>query len=178
MEADPWSSFTRDPRRQEFAALRASDADREVVHRVLSEAYSDGRLDHDEFDARTTATATARTLGDLPGLLEGLVPVAGGTYRSSLLTPERVQERAVEKWESERRQAFATFLMPTLICWVIWTVTMFGGFPWPVFVTLGTGFHLFNVVVHKREIVAREVRSIEKKQRKELEKRQQPGELE
>lgn len=179
MAPDPWSSFTRDPRRPEFASLRASDADREVVHRVLAEAYADGRLDRDELDTRSTATGTARTLGDLAGLLDGLVPVDEAAYLPDRWSPDRVQQRAVEKWEAERRQAFGAFLVPTLICWVVWSVTMFGGFPWPVFVALGTGVHLLNVVLHKREIIAREVRSIERKQRKELEQRSGgPGERE
>lgn len=43
--SDAWGCFTRDPRRLEHASLRASDADREVVHRVLAESYADGRLD-------------------------------------------------------------------------------------------------------------------------------------
>lgn len=40
----PWGSFSHDPRHAANARLRASDRDRDVVVRVLSEAYADGRL--------------------------------------------------------------------------------------------------------------------------------------
>jgi hypothetical protein len=61
VEQEVWSSFRRDPRRSEHAALRASDADRDVVHQVLAEAYADGRLDRQEFDARSTDVNAVRT---------------------------------------------------------------------------------------------------------------------
>ena len=72
-----WSSFTLDPRRPEYAPLRASDQDRNVVHQVLADAYADGRLDREEFETRTAAVSAAKTLGELAGLVEGLVPEHG-----------------------------------------------------------------------------------------------------
>ena len=56
-----WGALSRDPRVPDQAAMRASDADRDVVLQVLTEAYADGRLDRDELDARTAATQAART---------------------------------------------------------------------------------------------------------------------
>lgn len=171
---DGWSSFTRDPRLSEHATLRASDADREVVHQVLAEAYADGRLDREEFDVRSTDIGGARTLGDIPGLLEDLVPtsavpalVAGG----GLMTPREIEERALVEWRSDRRSAFLGFLVASLICWTIWATTMYGGFPWPVFVMLGTGINALHTQFQREELVAKERRRLEKKQRKQLEQR-------
>ena len=42
---DVWGALSRDPRVPEHAAMRASDADREVVLGVLTEAY-DARSIH------------------------------------------------------------------------------------------------------------------------------------
>ena len=144
VEQEVWSSFTHDPRHSEHAALRASDADRDVVREVLVEAYADGRLDREEFDARSAAVATARTLGDLPALLEGLVASTSsalaplGTGGPGILTPAQIEERAVAKWREERRSAALGFVFASVITWTIWAAVMFGGFPWPLFVMLGT----------------------------------------
>ncbi|MEO5852081.1 MAG: hypothetical protein ABIQ15_06170 [Nocardioides sp.] len=59
--SDLWGEFTRDPRSADHAHLRAADADREIVQRVLADAYADGRLDRLE-------------LGELPDLVSDLVP--------------------------------------------------------------------------------------------------------
>ena len=171
--ADPWSSFTHDPRRPEHSSLRASDADREVVHQVLAEAYADGRLDREEFDARSTDVGTAKTLGDLPPLLEGLVPTVSLPVTPSgaeLLSPVDLHDRAVARWRSERRSAVGGFVTASLICWVIWAVVMFGGFPWPVFVMLGTGVNALQTHFNRDEIVAKERHKLEKRQRRELDR--------
>jgi hypothetical protein len=73
---DFWSAFPHDPRRRENADLRASDADRERIVSALADAFADGRLTHDELDARTTSATAARTLGELPRLVADLVPSA------------------------------------------------------------------------------------------------------
>lgn len=169
-----WSSLTRDPRLSEHAALRASDADRELVHQVLAEAYADGRLDRDEFDARAAGVLSARTLGDFPALLQDLVPtstVPAVLPGSGLMTPTEIEDRALTHWRSERRSAFLGFVVASLICWTIWAATMLGGFPWPVFVMLGTGINALQTQFHRDEVVAKERRRLEKKQRKQLEQR-------
>ena len=171
MEHEVWSSFTRDPRHSQNASLRASDADRDVVRQVLTEAYADGRLDRDEFDARSSAVGEARTLGDLPPLLEGLVPTSAApatTSGSALMTASQIEEHAVEKWRGERRSAAVGFVVASVICWTIWAVVMFGGFPWPIFVMLGTGINAVKTASSRDEIVARERRRLERKQRKAL----------
>lgn len=57
--------------------MRASDRDRDEAVRVLSEHYADGRLDHDEFDARMTRASAATYLHELDPLFADLPPRSG-----------------------------------------------------------------------------------------------------
>ena len=81
--------------------MRASDADRDIVLRALGEAYAEGRIDRGEYDERADAVHTAKTLGELPGLLDDLVPVrrSGVRDRGVALDVRSVEERAVARWE-------------------------------------------------------------------------------
>ncbi len=54
--------------------LRASDADRENVVRLLRDAHADGRLTLDEHGERVDRAYRARTLGDLAELTRDLLP--------------------------------------------------------------------------------------------------------
>jgi len=55
--------------------LRVSDAEREPVIERLQVAYSEGRLDHDEFDMRMHLAMTAKTRNELTKVLFDLQPV-------------------------------------------------------------------------------------------------------
>jgi hypothetical protein len=169
-----WREFELDPRHPSFAALRASDRDRELVNRVLSESYAQGRLDREELDARATALAAARNLGELPPLVTDLVPVGPGpTDAARLLGPADLRERAVEKWERSRRDAIWTVLSASLICWVIWFAVgldangFAAGFPWPLFVTAGTALNVGRIQYRRQDLIADEVRSLERKQERQ-----------
>jgi hypothetical protein len=166
----PWGDFTADPRSPQAAPLRASDRDRDVVTGLLTEAYADGRLTREEYDERAGATAAARTLGELPGLIGDLVPqtpvVATGSGVARL-DQDALHTRAVQHWESQRRQAVTGVLIPSVICWVVFFATGMT-FPWPLFVMLGTGLNLMRVLMHRADIIAEEERRLEKKQRKAL----------
>jgi uncharacterized membrane protein len=52
--------------------LRAADRDRDQVAETLREHYAQGRLTMEEFDERSTAAATAKTMGDLRALTADL----------------------------------------------------------------------------------------------------------
>lgn len=178
-----WSSFSRDPRVAGQAELRASDADRDVVHQVLAEAYADGRLDREELEARTSATQAARTLGELVGLLEGLVATTPAVRpRAGLMSAAEIDRRAMAEWASDRRQALWGLISVSAIVWTIWLVGSLGPdgldpyFPWPVFVTLAALLNLGRIQFQRDEIVAEERRILEKKQRKEIEKRRRDEE--
>jgi hypothetical protein len=81
---------TRRPARD----LRASDADRDRVLAVLTEAAADGRLSHDEFSERMSRAVSAKTLGELAGLTADLtgapvVHVDAGRVISGIFAPAR-----------------------------------------------------------------------------------------
>jgi len=176
VQADLWGQFAHDPRDLAHATLRASDHDRDLVRGVLSAAYADGRLDRAEFDERSDVVGTARTLGELPGIVDDLVAVtaspalAGGGLA---LRPEALAAQAVRRYESDRREALAGLLGPSLICVVIWALTSgFGGFFWPGFVIAGTGIHLIRTLVRRQDIIDEHARRLEKKQLRAIEKQQ------
>jgi hypothetical protein len=67
-----------------WAKMRAADADREHMSGLLGTAYTEGRLDKDEYDARLEAAWSARTYADLNQLVTDLpvrapVPIDAGT---------------------------------------------------------------------------------------------------
>ncbi len=169
-----WGEFELDPRHPSFAPLRASDRDRELVSRVLTEGYAQGRLDREELDVRAAALASARVLGELPPLVTDLVPLTPGATRGTRpLGPDDLRERAVAKWERSRRDAIWTVLSASLICWVIWFALGLGtdrfdpGFPWPLFVTAGTALSVARIQYRRQDLIADEVRSLERKQERE-----------
>ena len=57
-----------------------TDSEREQLNARLNTAYTDGRLDADDYQARLDALFGARTLGQLVPVVEGLPPAA--TYDS------------------------------------------------------------------------------------------------
>jgi hypothetical protein len=183
VEGDVWGSFAHDPRDPGVASLRASDADREVIHGVLAEAFADGRLDRTEYDERSTSVLGARTLGELPPIVADLVPAlparaTGGRVPLAAATSADLQRRAEEKWRDDRRNAVFGFLGPTVICWTIWFAlgwdegTFHGGFPWPAIVMAVTFLNLLKTATSRKAIVASEVRRLERKQAKELQRKQ------
>lgn len=160
-----WRSFPNDPRDPANAPLRASDADRDRIHQVLASAFGDGRLDRVEFEERTDAVVRARTLGELPVVVRDLLPDPGPA-----LTPAArragggIFEEARAAYLTQRRNAVWGFLSASVICWVIWLGTSGPeGFPWPVFVMLGTGLNVLRMVVMRADLIAEERRRLERK---------------
>ncbi|MCD4534951.1 DUF1707 domain-containing protein [Nocardioides sp. cx-169] len=179
MTADElWAGLAHDPRDPQFAGLRASDQDREVVRALLAIAYADGRLDRTEFDERSDAVTAARTLGDLPPILSDLVaPAPARPAGLAQVGSADLAARARRKYESDRREAVAAFLLASTISLVIWSVVMFGGFFWPTFVIAGTGVNLAQTLMRRQEIIDRHLARLEAKQAKQLE-RQRRREIE
>ena len=68
--------------------------------------------------------------------------------------------------------AFMGFLIPTVICWMVWAITMFGGFPWPVFPMIATAIPVLGATVQKKDIIESNKRRIVRKQERELRRRQ------
>jgi len=75
--------------------LRASDADRDAVLAQLSENFQAGRLTSEEFEDRSGRALSARTVGELDGLmtdlpatpLTGQVPTAGPVRQAGPVAP-------------------------------------------------------------------------------------------
>ena len=179
-----WASFQHDPRDPAVAPLRASDADRNVVHAVLTDAFADGRLDREEYDERAAAALHARTLGELPPLVADLVPerpLLPAKVPLSTLSTEELQRRAAEKWRGDRREAVGAFLFLTVVTWTIWIslyLTGNGHFPWPAIVTAVTRMNLLRVLTSRREITEAELHRLQRRQAKELrarDKKRQSG---
>ncbi|MGZ5403869.1 MAG: DUF1707 SHOCT-like domain-containing protein [Nocardioides sp.] len=154
--ADLWHEFAHDPRASAYASMRASDADRDVVLRALSEAYAEGRLDPDELDERSTGVQAARTLGELPAYLADLVPAADHVSRVPTvrpLTDQQVEAEALARWRRSRGEALRMWLFVSVICWTIWLLTSGFGHPWPVYPMLGTAVPLVGTLVKRGEMI-------------------------
>jgi hypothetical protein len=185
-----WRQFAHDPRTPAYAAMRASDADRDVVLRALGEAYAEGRIDAAEFDERTSGVQAARTLGELPEFLTDLVPAADASPGMALstfstlppLTPERVEAEAVARWEKSRREAFSMWVFVSLVCWVIYLATSLGNanlyHPWPIYPMLGTSIPLLGTMLQKKDMIAQNQRRIVAKHEKAVAKAQRKAALE
>ncbi len=172
-----WASFAHDPRDRAHASLRASDADRELIARVLSSAYVDGRLDREEHDQRAETAAAARTLGELPPLVVDLVPESAPSKALDPIagaSPAQLRDQATEAWHERRRNAAFGFVAPSLVCWAIYVAIngwAFNPVVWPVIVMAVTGAHLLKTVLSSREIQREELARLEKQQAKALRKR-------
>lgn len=161
MAASFWESFTHDPRSPEHAGLRASDADRDVVHRLLGEAFADGRLDRDEHDRRSGDVLAARTLGDLPPLVTDLVRDGAPVRRAD---PGDARRSAEQKYAAELRNAWAGFVTASLVCWVIWWLTTGGdGFAWPAIVSAVTFAGVVRTRINREATIAREERRLQRR---------------
>ncbi len=174
-----WSSFTHDPRDAQFQGIRASDQDRVNIQQALSEAYAEGRIDRDEFDERSEAARTVRTMGDIEPLLQDLVPARS----SSTLVPasrSELEQLAQRHWQTKRREATFSFLGPSLVTTAIWALSAAPDldpskhFFWPIFVIIFTGIHLFRTLTSHQDIVDGEVRRLERKREKELRRKNWP----
>lgn len=163
--AEFWGRFTHDPRVPAHAHLRAGDAERQLVLEALGDAFADGRLARDEFDERSGTAMTATRLGELPPLLADLVR---SDRPGTALVPVDIEQRAVQRFERERREALWAFLSTSGLCWGIWALVMYGGFPWPAIVTLVTGLNAARVHFQRADIISAERRKLERRARKQL----------
>ena len=162
-----WDEFEHDPRQGHNAPLRASDQDRDVVQRQLVDAYAAGKLSRSEYDVRLDQVLAVRTLGQIPALLDDLTP--SSTVATASATFE---DLALQSYLRERRNAIWRFLSVSTICWVIWLAVngTQGGFPWPLFVMLGTALQAARIIYLRDDLIAQEKGSLQKRERKEMER--------
>jgi hypothetical protein len=152
-----WESFRLDPRKPGNASMRASDADREIVRTLLADAYADGRLTREEYDDRLNTLYGSRTLGEVSSLVNDLVPPDGLAAAPEPLPPADLRTRGARKWRRDVEESLAAFLVPSIICTVIWIAAAGGGFFWPAFPMLFLGINLIRTLVQRESVIEREV---------------------
>lgn len=125
------------------AHLRAGDADRDHTIALLSEAFAQGRLTQDEFDARLGTATTARTYGelaalttDLPGSAVAVPPPVPPVVPQAAEAPAQRRSRQGKPG----RQAWASWAGVSALVTVIWLASSFRsdgfhpGYFWPFWV--------------------------------------------
>jgi len=162
-----WESFRLDPRQPGHAPMRASDADREIVRATLGDAFADGRLTREEYDDRLNTLYGSRTLGEVSSLVTDLVPLDGSPMAPAPLLGADMRTRAARKWRKDVEESLAAFLVPSIICTVIWIAVTGGGFFWPVFPMLFLGLNLVKTVVQRESIIEHEVLRLEEQAAKD-----------
>ncbi len=164
-----WESFRLDPRQPGHASMRASDADREIVRTMLADAFADGRLTREEYDDRLNTLYGSRTLGEVSSLVTDLVPLDGPPMAPAPLLRADIdmRTRGARKWRKDVEESFAAFLVPSIICTVIWIAVAGGGFFWPVFPMLFLGLNLVKTVVQRESVIEREVLRLEEQAAKD-----------
>jgi len=169
----PWPDFSHDPRSADNRDLRASDRDRDVVLRVLGEAFADGRLDRAEYDERSDATAKARTLGELPPLLADLAPATGSVVPVPVVsTPDELRLRAEKDYRHDLRNAGTQVVTMGVLTTGIWALTTgVHSYFWPGFVMLAVTINVLRLLLTRSDHIDERVQQLERKQRKEIERR-------
>ncbi|MFI0448460.1 DUF1707 and DUF4870 domain-containing protein [Actinomadura sp. 6N118] len=99
--------------------LRVSDIEREPVIERLQEAYAEGRLEHAEFDMRMHLAMTAKTRGELAGVLYDLAPASvppGSPKRGPALPGDSTWDGTPPTGEDRMLAAVAHAIgVPTLV---------------------------------------------------------------
>ena len=147
--------------------MRASDADREIVRVVLADAFADGRLTREEYDDRLNTLYGSRTLGEASSLVTDLVPPDSPPMAPAPLLRAELRMRGTRKWRRDVEESLAAFLVPSIICTVIWIAAAGGGFFWPAFPMLFLGLNLVKTVVQRESIIEREVLRLEEQAAKD-----------
>jgi Domain of unknown function (DUF1707) len=162
-----WESFRLDPRQPGNASMRASDADREIVRAMLADSYADGRLTREEYDDRLNTLYGSRTLKEVSALVSDLVPPDDAPVTPASLPAADFRKRGARKWRKEVEESFAAFLVPSIICTVIWIAVTGGGFFWPVFPMLFLGLNVIKTVVRRESVIEHEVLRLEEQAAKD-----------
>jgi hypothetical protein len=129
--------------------MRAGDSDRQAVADQLKAALDEGRLDLSEYDERLQKTYTARTYGDLTGLLDDL-PGTVPPQQSQVQAYQAPAPGAPAQQPQSRTHRVASWVGPyggvIAICVVIWAITSISSghlnYFWPVWMLIPLIFGL------------------------------------
>ncbi|MDH2423814.1 DUF1707 domain-containing protein [Sphaerisporangium sp. TRM90804] len=111
--------------------MRASDGDRDKVAAALREHCAEGRLTIEEFNERLELVYQGRTYGDLQKLTADLPEIDLRARRQEVAKPTAKPKKSAE---AELKAAWGVWLMVVAVCSVIWALTDFGGYFWPMWV--------------------------------------------
>jgi len=164
--------------------LRAADSDREYVAERLREALAEGRIDLTEYDERLGHAYSAKTYGELKGLLSDL-PATVPADRSAvapfqpkhpgLAVPPANYAGATPKWLAEQWSGVAGL---AVLLTVIWLLSGAGSYwpLWPLGILIALNIaRSFNGLMTgaPRKEVDREVRKRHERDQRRLERREQ-----
>ncbi len=145
---DVWTRFSADPRHESSSTVRAADADRDVAHEVLGEAFAVGQLNLDEFDERTTAVIESRTLGQLLEIVHDVVPSSAITAVMRSATTD-VHDEAVTRYRRDLRRAGRAWVLVTTATVAVWGLSSLISTDllpfWPILPMLGIGIGWLSV---------------------------------
>lgn len=153
--------------------MRASDADRERVVERLRAALNEGRLDLGEYDERMQQAYSAKTYGDLDGLLTDL-PVGPHPVAAAAAVEPKPKNPTAE-WIFHQWQSWVP---AAVVLTAIWAISGFGDY-WPGWIIgIWAAAVLWRTVnglmtgAPRREVeqrAARELKEREEKERRALE---------
>jgi hypothetical protein len=163
--------------------MRAADADRQTVADQLRIALDEGRLELHEYDERLQRAYTAKSYGDLDGLLADL-PSAVPVPAPSPVGAQLSTRGATGEWIGH---VWSGWVPATSITTAIWLVSCLSAqellFFWPVWVAGPWGLVLLWYTIsglvsgEPRKMVAeRERKAIAKQRKRELKQERHAGE--
>jgi Domain of unknown function (DUF1707)/2TM domain len=124
---------------QRWAALRASDADRERIVSALREHHTQGRLTVEEFTERMQHAYNAKTFGELDLLTRDLPPLPPPLPQPTGPNPATVAQRRFY-------QHLLSYTLTNVLMVAIWAVLSIAAghllFFWPLWTLLGWGLAL------------------------------------
>jgi uncharacterized protein DUF1707/2TM domain-containing protein len=123
-------------------STRVGDREREEVMHVLSDAFADGRLTREEFDARSTEALVARTGADLESLTADLPP-------GYLVERRRARQRADHAARAAARlrtevRSYLAVMIALVAIWLGAGLAAQTWYPWFVWPALGWGIGIIT----------------------------------
>jgi hypothetical protein len=139
----------RDAGDQRRPSMRASDADRDRFVEALRQHHADGRLTTEELTERTERAYAARTFADLDALAADLPPLGPPAPRPAAPAPGRPPGGPRAEARVALYRSILWFGGLAVVMIVVWAMTNFGGYFWPIWPILGfaiaIGWQAFNV---------------------------------
>ncbi|MDT5032688.1 MAG: hypothetical protein QOC94_2859 [Actinoplanes sp.] len=138
--------------------MRAGDSDRQAVADRLKTALDEGRLDLGEYDERLQKTYSAKTFGDLTGLLDDL-PGTAPLEHSQVQAYQAPAGPVSGAGGQSTARRVASWVGPygglVAVCTVIWAITSVSAghltYFWPVWMLIPLFFGLIGAMSGKHE---------------------------